>query len=486
MINLFVFTNDLRLNDNPLLYEASNNATVVPIFVYDTTNQNWNYGSAFKWWLYQNLYSLKYLLQTKYNADLILLKGNWFEQLKILVDNIKPDAVYVNYNVHPYIRNQISLLQNFLYVKNIKFKTGFSNLLFEPSIILNSKNTTYKIFTKFLNKVLQMPIRQEYPICKNIIFDKSFLKYGISLDALELLDTYPWYKKLEANWSKPNSIDVLKNLDSFCTKNLDNYHLLRNFPAKDSTSKLSPHLSIGTISPHQIIYKIIDYYNVGSVNKLPQGPKTFVSELIWREFSHYLLYHNPQMTDTPINTRYINFPWNTNVQLYKAWCKGLTGYPIVDAGMRQLWESGWMHNRVRMIVASFLIKNGLQNWLNGAKWFWDTLIDADIANNSQNWQWVCGCGVDPMPYFRIFNPTLQSKKFDPQGTYIQKWIPELKHVDTKYIHEPWTIPSSLFSKYKLKPNIDYPLPLIDYNKSKNIFLMYAEKYIATAKTTHNK
>jgi len=271
-----------------------------------------------------------------------------------------------------------------------------------------------------------------------------------------------WNNKFEQYWAIGEDA-AYKRLDNFLESGLKDYKKNRNFPSKDNVSRLSPYLHFGEISPNYIWHKVITQENKGYV----QDVEHFCSELGWREFSYYLLYHFPQLPKQNLNSKFDIFPWREDKKLLKLWQKGKTGIPIVDAGMRQLWETGYMHNRVRMIVASFLVKNLLLDWRHGEKWFWDCLLDADLANNSASWQWIAGCGADAAPYFRIFNPVLQGQKFDPAGDYTRKFVPELKNLPDKYLFNPWEAPGNVLIGTGISLGKDYPKPIVDLKESRN-------------------
>ena len=248
---------------------------------------------------------------------------------------------------------------------------------------------------------------------------------------------------------------------------------MRDIPGDDGTSSLSPYLHFGQISPRQIVKKISS--SRGPLDEWEKGPKQYVKEIYWREFAYAILYHFPKTPQKPLREKYESFPWKKNKDFLKAWQKGQTGYPIVDAGMRQLWAHGWMHNRIRMVVASFLVKHLLQPWQDGAEWFWDTLVDGDLASNTLGWQWAAGCGADAAPYFRIFNPMTQGEKFDKKGEYVRRWVPELKDVPNKYIHEPWEAPSSELKSWGVVLGKDYPKPIVDHKTAREKALSALKK-----------
>ena len=287
---------------------------------------------------------------------------------------------------------------------------------------------------------------------------------GVALSELGLLPTIPWDGGLQATWI-PGEAGAQARLETLVAGPLKAYHDLRNLPDKPGTSMLSPHLRFGEISPRQVWHRVQIALQQGEI---PSGTDsvTFLNEIGWREFAYHLLYHFPQTVDTPLNPAFEAFPWRHDPTGLKAWQKGLTGYPIVDAGMRQLWHTGWMHNRVRMIVASFLTKDLILPWQQGANWFWDTLVDADLASNTLGWQWAAGSGADAAPYFRIFNPITQGEKFDPDGHYVRRWVPELAAMPAKWIHKPWEAPAEVLSSARVRLGENYPGPMVDHAQAR--------------------
>ena len=277
----------------------------------------------------------------------------------------------------------------------------------------------------------------------------------LPVEKLSLLSNLPWHQKLSPYWT-PGEIGAIEQLHRFMEDGLSEYKKDRDYPSQSHTSNLSPYLAWGELSPKTIWHTMLNL-------KQDEQVEAFLRQLVWREFSYYQLIHVPNSVETPIRSEFYSFPWQGDEHLFTCWKKGMTGYPLVDAGMRQLWETGWMHNRVRMIAASFLVKHLLIPWTKGADWFTQTLVDIDLANNTMGWQWVAGCGVDAAPYFRIFNPTLQGEKFDTNGEYILKWVPELAALPTKYLFQPWTAPKELLRECGIEIGTTYPSPLIDHN-----------------------
>jgi deoxyribodipyrimidine photo-lyase len=281
---------------------------------------------------------------------------------------------------------------------------------------------------------------------------------------LALMPQAPWYGGLEDAW-RPGETAAWQRLRHFCAALLDNYPHTRNQPGIDGVSRLSPHLHFGEISPRQIWHTLAQRVTGNPLGYPPA--ETFLRELGWREFAHYVLFYWPETPEQPMQTRFANYPWRRDYdELLAAWQQGRTGYPLVDAGMRELWHTGWMHNRVRMLVASWLVKNCRIPWQEGERWFWDTLVDADLANNALGWQWTAGCGTDAAPYFRIFNPVRQSEQFDPDGTYIRRWVPELSALPKRWLHQPWELPRAEQHELGFTPGRNYPEPTVDFARSR--------------------
>lgn len=434
------FRKDLRLSDNPALYAAAKKGVVLPLYILDET-----LGAASKWWLHHSLLALE-----ESGVPLILRSGDPEKILAQLLKETKAEAIYWNRCYEPEsIKRDIQLKKKF------PVESFNGSLLHEPWEILNDSEEFYKVYTHYWKKSLKLD-KIEKPLPKPQVRWAKGVRTE-KLSSWKLLPTHPnWASKFDSFWEIGEEA-AQKKLRSFISTSLKAYGHDRDFPAIVGTSRLSPHLHFGEISPRQIWHAA------------PHASK-FLSEIGWREFSYYLLYHFPKLPTAPFRPEFAKFPWKKNGKALKAWHQGKTGYPIVDAGMRELWSTGWMHNRVRMIVASFLIKDLLQPWQEGAAWFWDTLVDADLANNSASWQWVAGSGADAAPFFRIFNPVLQGKKFDPDGTYIKRWVPELAKVPPKWIHEIWEAPEEIQALAK-----NYPSPIVDHEEARKIALMAFQK-----------
>lgn len=445
---------DLRIQNNPALYHAAQNGPVIPLYILDDeTPGKWKIASAQRWLLHHALSSLQKDLK-KHNIDLILKSGNPQEVIINLIKETNANAVYWNRCYEPFAIKRDTQIKKTLKSQNIETQSFNGSLLFEPTNIQNKSGSYFKVFTPFWKHCLTQPKpNQNYKVNSLNYYNKKIK--SDKLTTWKLLPTKPdWAGGFKENWNISEHA-AKQLLTDFIQGKLNDYTNGRDIPSLSKTSLLSPYLHMGIISPHTIWHTIHDH-----IIKHPASASAahkFLSELGWREFSYHLLYHFPDLPEKPFQSKFANFPWKTNKKSLKAWQQGHTGYPIVDAGMRQLWHTGYMHNRVRMIAASFLIKHLLIHWHEGQDWFWDTLLDADLANNAASWQWVAGSGADAAPYFRIFNPILQGKKFDPDGTYVKQWIPELKNCPTKHIHEPWNANTKL----------NYPPPIIDHTLARN-------------------
>ena len=451
--NICWFRKDLRLADNEAIASVSDRGVVLPIYILDDRDV-YPLGSASNYWLYKSLEDLNKSLDNKLSIYL----GNPIDILKYLISNYRINSVSWNRLYDPHSIKRDKEIKEFLKAKNILCKSFSGNLLFEPWEILKKDGSSYKVFTPFYNECLkQKKARFVTPVPRLNLINKKLS--DISLKDLNLLDTdLSWYNKFDNEWEvSEKGAQIIFN--SFIKNNISNYKIGRDYPSKNYVSRISPYIAFGQISVNQIYNILSDYFN-------NPGQEHFIRELYWREFSYNLLYHFPQLPSKNFQKKFNKFAWKNNMKMLKLWQKGLTGYPIIDAGMRELWQTGYMHNRVRMIVASFLTKNLLIDWRYGFEWFWDCLLDADLANNSASWQWVAGSGVDAAPYFRIFNPVIQSKRFDPDGEYIRKYLPELKNLPLKYLFDPTNAPRDILQSSGVVLGVNYPESIVDLKKSR--------------------
>ncbi len=444
---LIWFRNDLRLDDNHTVNLClKNNYKVLPVYIID---ESIPIGSSSKWWLKNSLKSLNKSM----NNNLLIKRGNSTEVLERLIQDYEISEVCWNARYSKEEILQDSIVEKSIIKHGLRVNIYHSTLLRNPSETLKKDGAPFKVYTPFY--------KQKYSDVKyeSHQYDCAKLEY-LSLQEDKnsdfLIDSFlpseTWHQKLNKIW-QPGEVGASKKLHSFLSDGLKGYSEDRNRPDLPKTSMLSPHIRFGEISIRKVAESIQDDNSHDS--------EIFYKELVWREFSYHLLYHFPHLTNDNLQKKFDSFQWENNQKNIKCWRKGITGYPIVDAGMRQLWQTGYMHNRVRMIVGSFLVKNLLTHWKYGQEWFWDTLVDADIASNSASWQWVAGTGADAAPYFRIFNPITQSKKFDPDGEYIRKYIPELKNIPNKYIHLPSELDDKSLSEFGIRIGHDYPKPIVD-------------------------
>ena len=458
------FRNDLRVKDNPALHAArETGAPVIALYVLDDDAPH-AHGGAARWWLHHSLIALAKDLESA-GTGLILRRGDSEKQLKAVLRESGAKSVFWN---RRYFAKHIAV--------DKKLKSDFENdgvkvvsfngaLLREPWEVRTNSGGPYRVYSPFWRSLRAMGPAREKPLAAM----RKIAGPGKppSSDRIEDWDLPPskpnWAKEFGTLW-KPGERGAHETLKAFLDSPVDHYADGRNRPDLELTSRLSPHLAFGEISPVQIWSETRARIDSGDVNE--KSADKFLSEIAWREFSYNLLFHYEGLPEAPLREEFADYPWRDDKEGLRAWKKGLTGYPIVDAGMRQLWTTGWMHNRVRMIVASFLIKDLLVPWQEGEAWFWDTLVDADLANNAASWQWVAGCGADAAPYFRIFNPVSQGEKFDPEGDYVRAFVPELAKMPSKYIHAPWTAPQEILRESGVTLGNSYPKPIIDHSHAR--------------------
>lgn len=454
---------DLRLRDNPALQAAAKlGGSIVPVYILgDAEEREFPLGGASRWWLHRSLSALSAELHSR-GSQLSLLRGPALECLRAVVGRTGARAVFWNRRYEPAAVARDIEVKTQLRADGLVAESFNGSLLREPWEIHNGTGNPYRVFTPFKRRMLAS-LDPPSPLRMPTHWDAPAAWPGsLSLDQLQLLPDVEWYDTIERTW-KPGEAGAHARLRSFAKRPLASYATKRDRPEQDGTSALSPHLHFGEISPRQVWHALS-----GTRTRLRES--VFVSELVWREFAHHLIYHFAHTALQPLDRRFERFQWSSDASQLRAWQRGRTGIPIVDAGMRQLWATGWMHNRVRMIVASFLVKNLRIHWLEGARWFWDTLVDADLAANTLNWQWVAGCGADAAPYFRIFNPQAQSEKFDPAGDYVRRWVPELARLDAPHVHAPHAAPAAALEAAGVRIDSTYPAPLVDLAESRRAAL----------------
>jgi len=456
MTTLVWFRQDLRIEDNPALYEASKRGKILPVYIYETADQSGEshpLGGASRWWLHHSLAALKAAL-----PGLVFLKGSARHLIPQLAKEHGVDAVYWNRCYEPHAIERDTDLKASLKGEGLVVQSFKASLLFEPWELETKSGGPFKVYSPFWRTAQQQEVPKPLPEPHAL----DFQDMGDSLDLTDL-DLRPTRPNWAAGWDEiwnPGSEGARQSLETFLEKGLDGYGDLRNRPDLPNVSRLSPHLHFGDISPRQVWH--ITRSRLERNPALSQDGQKFLSELAWREFSYHLLYHFPQLPSANWRPAFDAYPWRDAQEDLRKWQTGETGYPIVDAGMRELWQTGYMHNRVRMIVASFLVKHLRLHWHHGEAWFRDTLLDADLANNSASWQWVAGSGADAAPYFRIFNPITQGEKFDPDGVYIRRWVPELAELDTRFLFAPFNAPEEALTSAGVELGKTYPGPVVDH------------------------
>ena len=455
---------EFRFRDNPALYHAlANNDRVAVVYIYcPEEEQPWAPGAASRWWLHHSLQNFGQQLEDR-GGMLILRQGPSLQTLKQICAELDSQTVYWNRLYEPAIVARDKFVKKTLTDDGIQVKTFNAALLKEPWNATKKDGEAYKVYTPFSKQYfasddLSTPLEPPEDFARTCTTLSS-----LQLKQLGITPSGHWTEKLSQYWL-PGETAALNQLQSFLQHNVLDYPVERDIPSIDGVSKLSPYLHFGEISPRQIWHEVLfsaAHFADNGHHAAHTLCVTYLKQLVWRDFAHHMLFHFPHTTERPFRQQFEHFQWDQNISLLNAWQRGDTGIPLVDAGMRELWQTGWMHNRVRMIVASLLTKNGLVNWLEGARWFWDTLVDASLANNTMGWQWTAGCGVDAAPYFRIFSPVRQGQRFDPEGEYVKQWLPELSDVPRKFIHEPWNTPDSVRVQCNFKPGKNYPLPVVD-------------------------
>ena len=447
---------DQRLSDHPAFAAAeAGGRAVIPCYVLDTRDTHTRRpGAASRWWLHHSLAELDHRIRER-NGRLLLRHGNPVSVLTELALELQAGAVFFSRAVEPHCRRDEAALIFALEAHGIGAQGFEGNLLFSPEEIQNRSGAPFRVFTPFWKQCLASRTKMRIPTGPVSPRFSVDLPDGDRLEDWNLLPSQPnWATRIAQTW-QPGEIAGHAMLEQFAAK-ASAYSDHRNFPAEDGTSRLSPYLHFGNISAAQA------YAGVTTSGQKPsRGAASFQREVGWREFSAHLLFHFPHLPEKPFRPEFVDFPWEDNSALLRAWQLGRTGFPIVDAGMRQLWQTGWMHNRVRMVAASVLVKHLLIHWQQGEAWFWDTLVDADLANNVAGWQWVAGCGADAAPYFRIFNPVLQGQKFDADGRYVRRWIPELARLPDRYLHAPWLADEEVLRNAGIRLGETYPMPLVE-------------------------
>ncbi len=475
------FRLDLRVADNPALAAAcERGGPVIPVYIHSPDEERpWEPGAASRWWLHQSLSALGTQLE-RLGAKLVIRRGPTLETLLDLIEESGARGVLWNRRYEPAVIRRDTQIKSSLEGRGIDAHSFNGSLLIEPWEVQTKQGAPYQVFTPYWRSCLARGFSAEHLSApKRFVVPRKQVN-SLLLDELELEPKIDWAAGMRAAWA-PGEDGATKRLEAFLETAVDNYSEGRNLPAEPGSSRISPHLHFGEISVRTVWHRLAEIAKHRRADSKLKSIDTFRAELGWREFAHHLLYHFPETTDRPLRRAFENLPWEKNDAHLRAWQRGRTGFPIVDAGMRELWTTGWMHNRVRMIVASFLTKDLLIPWLEGAKWFWDTLVDADLASNTLGWQWTAGCGADAAPYFRVFNPTSQGLKFDPDGEYVRKWIPEIAALDDESIHDPWNVAPLLQKDVGIDLKQDYVRPLVDHANARQKALALYQEYVAGRK-----
>ncbi len=464
---------DLRLADNAALTAAiETGKKVIVLFIWSPSEEApWQPGAASNVYLHYSLMAFEDALRQK-GATLLIRQGDRREVLLKLARDLGINEIFANKIYEPSWIESDKRITEALGESGIELDLYPGSLLYDPFVIKTGQGNPFQVFTPFWKACLLRDSSPASPLAEPEQIPSFQTLKGSSVSDLKLLPSIHWDNGIKDSWT-PGPEGARQALEDFVMDALSDYSIGRDVPSTLGTSRLSPFLHFGEISPRMIWHAVRRHSAASkSAKKSAAGPNAnktlssediYLKELGWREFAHHILCNFPQSADQALGPDYNNFPWSINDAHLSAWKKGLTGYPLVDAGMRELWQTGWMHNRVRMVVASFLVKHLLQPWQDGARWFWETLVDADLPNNSMGWQWSAGSGADAAPYFRIFNPVLQGEKFDPHGEYVRKWVPEIATLPDAYIHKPWMTPSIILQSSKIEIGKTYPAPIVDHS-----------------------
>ena len=457
-VTLYWIRRDFRLQDNAALAAAIERGDpILPVYLLETSKDaSWPMGGASKWWLHRALEEAAAGWREREGQLLIRSTADPLDTLLEIAKATNAKRVVWNRRYEPEERECDATVKRGLRDAGIEADSYQNALLVEPHTIGTGEGKPYKVYTPFWKACQKRELPQPVKVPMNNLKVYQGQIKSDAIPSLELLPKHHWYRKMEDSW-KVGEQEAQRLAQTFLKERVKAYSEQRDLPAEVGTSRLSPYLHWGHIGPRTLAYELRQTHDTAS-----GGALVYLKELYWREFAYNVLYHFPHTSDQPLRPEFSDFPWQEDDQALRAWQRGETGYPIVDAGMRELYATGWMHNRVRMVVASFLVKHLLQPWQAGARWFWDTLVDADLASNSLGWQWSAGCGADAAPYFRVFNPILQSSKFDPEGDYLKRWLPELSSLSEKHIHAPWEASSSVLSGASVRLGKDYPKPIIDH------------------------
>ncbi|HTY92289.1 MAG TPA: deoxyribodipyrimidine photo-lyase [Steroidobacteraceae bacterium] len=457
MTALVWFRQDLRTRDNPALARAARRGSIVPVFVLDETAEPSGRppGGAARWWLHHSLDAFARSL-----GGLVLRRGDPRKVLPELVRESGATAVYWNRCYDPHAIARDTALKTALDARGIEVHSLNGGLLHEPWELQTGQGGPFKVYSPFWRACLKRPVAAVLPAPRTTLAPCVTRLDRERLEDWALLPARPdWAAEFSRHWT-PGEAGARKGLNRFLADGLRGYAALRDRPDLTHTSRLSPHLHWGELSPRQVWSATCA--QVRATPGLRIDADKFLAELGWREFAHHLLYHFPDLPHRNWKREFDAYPWQPDAARLRAWQRGRTGYPFVDAGMRELWTTGFLHNRVRMVAASFLVKHLRQDWRTGERWFWDTLLDADLANNAAGWQWVAGSGADASPYFRIFNPVSQGCRFDPDGDYVRRWCPELAGLPTEHLHAPFEAPEEVLRHAGVRLGATYPAPIVHH------------------------
>lgn len=455
MSSILWFRQDLRLEDNRALNAAAERGPIIPLFILDTDDRP--FGGATKWWLHHSLKALSEDL-----GGLVVQPGKPEEVLAAMIEKTGAESVFWNRCYEPHAVSRDKRIKSSLKDRGVQTVSFPGSVIYEPWEIQTNSGGPYKVYSPFWRAIQARGFPS--PVSKSDFTLADLSGLGKSIDDLGLLPSNPnWAKGWEAYW-QPGEKGASGRLVEFLDAGIDGYGELRNRPDLENVSRLSPHIHFGEISPRQLC--AISSHTADQHPALAKDINKFQSEIAWRDFANHLLFHFPDMPEKNWKPTFDAYPWRDDPDGLEAWKQGLTGYPMVDAGMRELWHTGYMHNRVRMLVASFLVKHLRVHWREGEAWFWDTLVDADLANNVASWQWVTGSGADAAPYFRIFSPISQGPKFDPSADYVRKWCPELRNLPNSAIHAPFEADAEVLAKAGVKLGDTYPFPIVDHKEAR--------------------
>lgn len=470
------FRNDLRLDDNPTLDAAlAHGGPIIPVYIWAPQEEKpWNPGAANRWWLHQSLRQLDSELR-RHGSRLILRHGTSYRELLLLAGRTGADTVVWARRYEPAVVKRDAIVLDKLRSSGIKTQTVNASLLAEPWEIMTKRERPYQLFAPFYHRLLEQDCGTTLP-APGRIRGPGLWPDSLDLRDLRLEPAADWAAGMRATW-QPGERGARRALHKFIENALVQYAAARDRPDLHVTSRLSPHLHFGEIGPGTVWNAVKEGSATDVRDGAVQGEEAFLRQLVWREFSYHLLYHFPDTPQKPLKKDFARFPWLSDRRALQAWQQGRTGYPFVDAGMRELWTTGWMHNRARLNAASFLVKHLLLPWQRGEKWFWETLVDADLANNTMGWQWVAGSGADAAPYFRVFNPVVQGIRFDPDGDYVRRWVPELAALPPRWIHQPWKAPDNVLRAAHIRLGQTYPLPIVDHDQARRRAIDAYENFV---------